>query len=114
MTNLSNKQSRTVLCLGQNSPGIRLWLFFSDSTSDSSTSLSRAASEWKQASIVRGKATDFLVQKGRRSERGWVPPEGDPWNAGYQVPLSMGFSRQEYWSGLPMPSPHVLPSQTLS
>ena len=23
----------------------------------------------------------------------------------YQVPLSMGFSRQEYWSGLPFPSP---------
>ena len=24
-----------------------------------------------------------------------------PWTAAYQVPLSMGFSRQEYWSGLP-------------
>ena len=78
MTNLANKQSRPILCLGQNAPGIRLRLFFSDSTADSSTSLSRAASEWKQASIVRSKATDFLVQKGRRSERGWVPPEGDP------------------------------------
>ena len=28
-----------------------------------------------------------------------------PWNAGYQAPLFMGFSRQEYWSGLPFPSP---------
>ena len=28
-----------------------------------------------------------------------------PWTAAYQVPLSMGFSRQEYWSGLPLPSP---------
>ena len=27
----------------------------------------------------------------------------------HQVPLSMGFSRQEYWSGLPFPSPGVLP-----
>ena len=27
-----------------------------------------------------------------------------PWTAAYQVPLSMGFSRQEYWSGLPLPS----------
>ena len=26
-----------------------------------------------------------------------------------QAPLSMGFSRQEYWSGLPFPSPRVLP-----
>ena len=28
-----------------------------------------------------------------------------PWTAAYQVPLSMGFSRQEYWSGVPVPSP---------
>ena len=28
-----------------------------------------------------------------------------PWTAAYQTPLSMGFSRQEYWSGLPLPSP---------
>ena len=28
-----------------------------------------------------------------------------PWIAAYQAPLSMGFSRQEYWSGLPSPSP---------
>ena len=28
----------------------------------------------------------------------------------YQVPLSMGFSRQEYWSGLPFPSPGDLPN----
>ena len=27
----------------------------------------------------------------------------------YQAPLSMGFSRQEYWSGLPFPSPGDLP-----
>ena len=28
-----------------------------------------------------------------------------PWTVARQVPLSMGFSRQEYWSGLPFPSP---------
>ena len=28
-----------------------------------------------------------------------------PWAAAYQAPLSMGFSRQEYWSGVPLPSP---------
>ena len=28
-----------------------------------------------------------------------------PWTAAYQAPLSMGFSRQEHWSGLPFPSP---------
>ena len=25
-----------------------------------------------------------------------------PWSAAYQAPLSMGFSRQEYWSGVPL------------
>ena len=32
-----------------------------------------------------------------------------PWNVAHQAPLSMGFSRQEYWSGLPCPPPGDLP-----
>ena len=32
-----------------------------------------------------------------------------PWTVGHQAPPSMGFSRQEYWSGLPFPSPGDLP-----
>ena len=32
-----------------------------------------------------------------------------PWTAARQAPLSMGFSRQEYWSGLPFPPPGDLP-----
>jgi len=32
-----------------------------------------------------------------------------PWTVAYQVPLSIGFSRKEYWSGLPFPSPGNLP-----
>ena len=31
------------------------------------------------------------------------PTLGDPWTAAYQAPLSMGFSWQEYWSGVPLP-----------
>ena len=30
-----------------------------------------------------------------------------PWTAAYQAPLSLGFSRQEYWSGVPLPSPYA-------
>ena len=30
-----------------------------------------------------------------------------PWTAAHQAPPSMGFSRQEYWSGVPLPSPHM-------
>ena len=33
-----------------------------------------------------------------------------PWTVAYQASLSMGFSRQEYWSGLPFPSPGDLPN----
>ena len=32
-----------------------------------------------------------------------------PWTVAYQAPLSKGFSRQEYWSGLPCPPPGDLP-----
>ena len=31
-----------------------------------------------------------------------------PWTAAYQAPPSMGFSRQEYWSGVPLPSPEYV------
>ena len=33
-----------------------------------------------------------------------------PWTAAYQGPPSMGFSRQEYWSGVPLPSPACVPT----
>ena len=32
-----------------------------------------------------------------------------PWTVGHQTPASMGFPRQQYWSGLPFPSPGDLP-----
>ena len=37
----------------------------------------------------------------------WLRLFATPWTAAYQAPPSMGFSRQEYWSELPLPSPHV-------
>ena len=30
-----------------------------------------------------------------------------PWTAAHQAPPPIGFSRQEYWSGVPLPSPHI-------
>ena len=36
-------------------------------------------------------------------------PSVTPWTVAYQAPLSMDLSRQEYWSGLPFPSPRDLP-----
>ena len=35
---------------------------------------------------------------------------GTPWTVVHQAPLSTGFSRQEYWSGLPCPPPGDLPN----
>ena len=46
--------------------------------------------------------------------RSSVQLSGTPWTAAYQAPLSMGFSRQEYWSGVPLPSPYGLQTPDLS
>ena len=37
-----------------------------------------------------------------------VRPSATPWTAAFQPPPSMGFFRQEYWSGMPLPSPVVM------
>ena len=39
----------------------------------------------------------------------WFRFFATPWTVAHQAPLSMGFSRQEYWIGLPFPSPGDLP-----
>ena len=36
-----------------------------------------------------------------------------PWIVAHQPPLSMGFPRQEYWSGLPLPSPGDIPDRRM-
>ena len=36
-----------------------------------------------------------------------VRPSATPWTAAFQALLSMGFARQEYWSGVPLPSPPI-------
>ena len=42
--------------------------------------------------------------------RSVVSDSATPWTAAHQAPLSMEFSRQEYWSGLPFPSPGDFPN----
>ena len=42
--------------------------------------------------------------------RSVVSDSATPWTVAYQAPPSLGFSRQEYWSGLPFPSPGDLPN----
>ena len=60
----------------------------------------------KSLSHVRLFVTPWIVA----SEKAMAPHSSTlawkiPWTAAYQAPPSMGFSRQEYWSGLPLPSP---------
>ena len=55
-----------------------------------------------------GVGCHFLLQcikvKGKSLSR--VRPSAAPWTAAHQAPPCMGFSRQEYWSGVPLPSPY--------
>ena len=37
-----------------------------------------------------------------------------PWTAAYQAPPPIGFSRQKYWSGVPLPSPNIMVIQVYS
>ena len=58
--------------------------------------------EW--AAISFSNAWKWKV-KVKALSRVW--PSATPWTAAFQAPPSMGFSRQEYWSGVPLPSPGI-------
>ena len=64
-----------------------------------------------QARTVEWVAISFSnAWKGKGNVKSFsrVRPSATPWSEAYQAPPSMGFSRQEYWSGAPLPSPsHV-------
>ena len=57
-----------------------------------------AAAVWRTLSIT-------LLLLPLLSHFSRVRPCATPWTAAYQAPSPMGFSRQEYWSGVPLPSP---------
>ena len=50
--------------------------------------------------------------KGKVKSLSCVQLLATPWTEAYQAPPSMGFSRQEYWSGVPLPVHHQLPEFT--
>ena len=63
-----------------------------------------------QARILEWVAISFSntwKQKVKVKSFSRVRPSATPWTAAFQAPPSMGFSRQEYWSGVPLPSPYV-------
>ena len=52
----------------------------------------------------------FTTEPAVSVSRSVMPDSETPWTAAHQAPLSMRFSRQGYWSGLPFPSPGDLPN----
>ena len=58
-------------------------------------------------SAVNSKHSKVSEWKVKSLSRVWL--FATPWTVAYQAPPSIGFSRQEYWNGLPFPSPGGLP-----
>ena len=59
--------------------------------------------EWVAISFSNARKWKVKVKSFSR-----VRPSATPWTAAYQASSSMGFSRQEYWSGVPLPSPGIV------
>ena len=60
--------------------------------------------------LIKKKKNIYIYKKVNVKSLSDVRLFATPWTAAYQAPPSMGFSRQEYWSGLPFPSPGDLPN----
>ena len=69
----------------------------------------REISAYNKSNLIENKNKYMLLLLLLLSHFSRVLPFATPWTIAYQAPQSMGFSRQEYWSGLPFPSPGDLP-----
>ena len=68
---------------------------------------------WTLSVMPKGSLWLVYLEKVTKSEsvnHSVVPDFATPWTVAWQASLSLGFSRQEYWSGLPFPSPGDLPN----
>ena len=89
------------------------WLGFPTSAFPSAL-VSEVSGGWRRALWLgkhrdnhEGEVHDFRMEKTKSLSR--VRPLATLWTVAHQAPMSMGFSRQEYWSGLSFPSPGDLP-----
>ena len=84
-------------------------LVVSDSVQPHRRQPTRVPRLWDSPGKNTGVGCHFLLQcmkvKSERDVAQLCPTLATPWFAAYQAPPSMGFSRQKYWSGLPLPSP---------
>ena len=76
----------------------------------------RLPRSWDSPGKNTGVGSHFLLQcmkvKSESEVAQLCPTLATPWTAAYEAPPSMGFSRQEYWSGVPLPS--LVEQQTCS
>ena len=83
----------------------------SDSVRPQRRQPTRLPCPWDSPGKNTGVGCHFLLQcmkvKNESEVAQSCPTLATPWTAAYQAPPSMGFSRQEYWSGVPSPSPVV-------
>src|SRR5574339_305353 len=66
---------------------------------------SRILCPWDSPGKNTGVGCHFLLQRMKVKSLSHVQLLATPRTAAYHAPPSMGFSRQEYWNGLPLPSP---------
>ena len=59
--------------------------------------------------LIVSEKINYKIKKVKVKSLSHVRLFATPWTVALQAPLFMGFSRQEYWSGLPFPSPGDLP-----
>ena len=76
----------------------------------SETVAHQAPRPWDSPGKNTGVGCHFLLQRVKVKSLSRVQPSATPWTAAFQAPPSMGFSRQEYWRGVPLPSPLGDPS----
>ena len=67
----------------------------------------RLPRSWDSQGKNSGEGCHFLLQCVKVKSLGRVRVLATPWTAAHQAPPSTGFSRQEYWSGVPLPSPSL-------
>ena len=106
-THLATKQQQRVLLL--------LLLLLSRSSrvrlcATPETAAHQAPRPWDSPGKNTAVGCHFLLQcmkgKSEREVAQSCLTPATPWTTAYQAPLSMGFSRQKYWSGVPLPSPN--------
>ena len=96
------------------------WLCVSDSVRPQRWQPTTLRRPWDSPGKHTGVGCHFLLQCMKVKSESEVAQSATPWTAAYQAPLSMGFSKEEYWSGLPfsppgdLPNPGIKPSSPVS